>query len=65
MNSQNIESYILNRDKLALYRLHMENKIDDEQLFDAIIKIDNSVKSKKTDYGKLVHNILFPSVVDH
>ncbi|KAF3981162.1 MAG: hypothetical protein HFP81_07900 [Methylococcales symbiont of Hymedesmia sp. n. MRB-2018] len=65
MNSQHIESYIQKSDKLALYRLHMEGKINDEELFDAIIKIDNSVKSKKPGYGKLVHNILFPSAAEH
>lgn len=64
MNSQHIELYIQDKDKLSLYRLHMDGKIDDEQLLYAIIEIDNSVKSKKNNYGKLVHNILFPSAVE-
>jgi hypothetical protein len=65
MNSQHIDLYIQNRDKLSLYRLHMENKLTDEQLLNAIIEIDDSVKSKKADCLKLIHNIIFPSTVKH
>ncbi len=65
MSTYSIDSYIRNRDKLSLYRLHMENEINDEELFNAIIEIDNSVKSKKTDCIMLVHNILFPSAIEH
>ncbi len=65
MSMHGIDSYVKNRDKSSLYRLHMENKINDEELFNAIIEIDNSVKSKKTDCVRLVHNILFPSAVEH
>lgn len=65
MNNKSIQSCIDDRDKSALYRLHMKSKIDDKQLFDAIISIDNSVQSKKPNYGKLIHDILFPSVANH
>jgi len=65
MNNQQIEPYIKTRDKTALYRFHMDNKIDDEQLFIAIVKIDNSVKTKRINWLELIHNIFFPSAVKH
>ena len=65
MSKDNVDDIIKYRDKPSLYRLHMKGEISDEALFDAIIEIDNSVKSKKTDCVKLVHNILFPSTVEH
>lgn len=65
MNKKQIEPYIISRDKSALYRFHTEKKISDEELFDAIIEIDNSVKPKKHNFLVLVHNVLFPSTVQH
>lgn len=65
MNRQQIEPYIKGKDKSVLYRFHMEKKISDEQLFNAIIEIDNSVKSKKTNWLEFIHDILFPSAVRH
>ncbi len=60
----NLATHIKNRDKNSLYRLHMQNKINDQQLLDAIIEIDDSVKIKKNDWLKLAHDILFPSCVN-
>ena len=65
MNRKQIEPYIVDRDKSALYRFYMEKKISDKELLDAIIEIDNSVKPKKHNFLVLVHNVLFPSTVQH
>jgi hypothetical protein len=61
---KNIDLLIKNRDKNALYILHMKRIIDDDKLIDAIIKIDDSVVSKKTRFLKLLHDIIFPSCID-
>lgn len=60
-----IETYIENRDKSALYRGHMKREIDDNQLLEAILKIDDSVKPKRIDWIELLHDFLFPTVVKH
>lgn len=66
MRQQNsIESCIKQHDKNGLYRFHMERKITDDELFNAIITIDNSVKSKKTNWLLVIHDILFPSATRH
>lgn len=63
MSNLQIEKYIAAKDKQSLYRFHMEKQIDDGQLLEAIIKIDNSVTHKKTNWLQFIHNILFPSAV--
>ncbi len=42
----------------------MQGKINDQQLFDAITEIDDSVKIKKNSWLKLAHDIIFPSCVN-
>jgi hypothetical protein len=61
MSNTQIESYIEKKDKSGLYRSYMEKKINDDELLDAIIRIDNSVKPNKTNWLEFIHNILFPS----
>ncbi len=60
----NLAIHIKNRNKYELYMLHMQSKINDQQLFDAIIEIDDSVKIKKNSWLKLAHDIIFPSCVN-
>ncbi|MFA5983695.1 MAG: hypothetical protein WC782_06735 [Methylococcaceae bacterium] len=62
MSNEQLETCIQQRDKSSLYRYHMDKEINDDQLLEAIIKIDNSIKTKKTDWLAFIHNILFPSV---
>lgn len=60
--AKDVDNAINHRDKNALYRYHMRRQIDDEELCEAIIKIDNSVKRKNFSWRMLIHDILFPSV---
>jgi hypothetical protein len=61
MITEEIETYIHNRDKSSLYRSHMKKEISDDELVDAIVKIDDSVKPKDKDWIKLILDIIFPS----
>jgi hypothetical protein len=61
MDKAQIDSYIESKDKPGLYRVHIEKKISDSELIDAILKIDNSVKSKKTNWLGIIHDVIFPS----
>jgi len=63
MSNAQIDLFIKSKDKAGLYRVHLDKKISESELLDAILQIDDSVKPKKINWLEMIHNVLFPSAL--